>query len=244
VAAAVTLRLTPLPSTIVGPPKRVIDRSDGWMPAAGVDHVALEPARRMYLRSPVTVEPISFYDAVFAVPRSLTRHTLGRDADGRLYCERPTRFVVSIPRGRVVGCDGAIVNGDDHLLSFLSTESLAERDIRNLAVCVRLPPVEHVNGTMAVLATFGHSEFFGHWMMDMLPRSHFSAQLDTTWRSLTRSTSDILTPPTKRHRSKPQASRLTGSLTAEHIRTSVPTGSWSPHHSVRFPRRQIARATT
>jgi capsular polysaccharide biosynthesis protein len=173
--ASATLRRFPVSSEVVGPPKGTVPDIDRWaLNAQGgsgpqARYFPIAPADRLYLKPPITRGDDSFYELYCA---GTTQRSLKTDSDGRLYCERPRKFVVTIPHGRVVGCDGAIITPDDAIVPELSPEFESERYIKgrhSLLSQVRLPKARHIEGTVAVLATLGQF-YFGHWMMDMLPR--------------------------------------------------------------------------
>ena len=68
--------------------------------------------------------------------------------------------------------DGAVITPDDRILEDVSPEYKAQRYIRSkhtLLTQLRMPPLHHVPGTVAVLETLGQA-YYAHWMLDMLPR--------------------------------------------------------------------------
>lgn len=163
--ASRVLGRAPGDSTRIGPPRRT---------AASLDEIdartiALSPADALALSDPIRVQDFSFYELYL---RGTTQPTVTRGPDGLVYCARPRKFVTSLAGGRAVGCNGAVVTADDTLVEELSPEFESERYVsgrHSLLTAVRLPPARYVPGRVAVLATLG-SEYFAHWMMDLLPR--------------------------------------------------------------------------
>jgi capsular polysaccharide biosynthesis protein len=84
----------------------------------------------------------------------------------------PNTFVVSLPRGRLVGARGSVIADDGKMLFDVSVDwSAGAQDARRhpLLRQRRLPKAERLVGTSTVLATSESARFF-HWMTDALPR--------------------------------------------------------------------------
>ena len=81
-------------------------------------------------------------------------------------------FVVSLPRGRLVGGRGSVIADDGKVLFDVSVDwSAGAQDARRhpLLRQRRLPKAERLVGTATVLATSESARFF-HWMTDAVPR--------------------------------------------------------------------------
>jgi capsular polysaccharide biosynthesis protein len=81
-------------------------------------------------------------------------------------------FCAAIPRGRVWGASGTVISPDNRLLADLSEEfGIFAGDPRNHSLFRqwKLPPLQFVKGSVAVLAAPGGFNYF-HWMFDVLPR--------------------------------------------------------------------------
>jgi capsular polysaccharide biosynthesis protein len=82
----------------------------------------------------------------------------------------PPAIVAQLPLGRAVGHYGAAVTADDTLLFDLSPYYGAFRPSQHpIFLSWRLPPVEDVSGTVAVLTTRGVDNYY-HFLTDVLPR--------------------------------------------------------------------------
>lgn len=81
----------------------------------------------------------------------------------------PPSFVAAVPEGRVIGKNGAVMTADHQLLWDLSMEYGITPEQHPLLSRKRLPPVTYTEETIAVL-TFCKSEYYYHWMFDVLPR--------------------------------------------------------------------------
>jgi capsular polysaccharide biosynthesis protein len=117
-----------------------------------------------------------FWDLVASSP---DHGRFARDANGARFHDVPAGSVYTLPEGRVIGAAGWIVDRDDRLLSDLSPDYLRERYIASrhpLQNALRLPAVQSVAGTVAVLATLSADGYYGHWMMDLLPRAAMIAR--------------------------------------------------------------------
>jgi capsular polysaccharide biosynthesis protein len=168
VALSAALRRSPVPSTLAGPPKHEVDDVERWASGATVELTLLEPAGTLGLHEPVSVEPLDYYDMIYRSPRVRTVHR----GPGGLSYDVPPRYVATIPQGRAVGCDGAIVSGRDELILPLSPEFDGLRRIpgrHSVMTRLRLPKPKRIEGTVAVLATLADT-FYSHWMLEMLPR--------------------------------------------------------------------------
>ncbi len=171
--AASALKRLPFSSAVAGPPKGAAPTTREWVSAYNAGRMrtkasyrtkssyqALSPAHSIVRETPRSVESVLHPDL------SQPRH------------EFAETFVAVIPQGRAVKFNGAIITPDDFLLEDVSQEYDSERYTRGrhtVLSSVRLPKKTHFQGSMAVLMTLGQ-EFFGHWMMDMLPRIDLLAQ--------------------------------------------------------------------
>lgn len=87
--------------------------------------------------------------------------------------ELPGTFLVKIPEGRVTG-QGYVINSRNELLGDLSkvihkADYLTDYSSHPVLKS-ELPPVERINGKVAVLSVpFAGTNYY-HWMMDLLPR--------------------------------------------------------------------------
>jgi capsular polysaccharide biosynthesis protein len=101
----------------------------------------------------------------FALDVHLREHKPGI---GAWHAGVPT-FVVSMPRGRVAQRVGGVITPDDGLLVEASFGFVADPRDHPLRRRLRLGPIEHLDGTVATIATAqGHVYF--HWLFDVLPR--------------------------------------------------------------------------
>jgi capsular polysaccharide biosynthesis protein len=172
-AAAAALRLLPVSSTVIGPPRRSVSTLDEWLRSSpDAEVVRVSDAVALELPVPAMIQPLRFYEAYASGRRDPLRTTVRADAGGQIFYEQTARFVVSIRDGRVLGPEGTIISAEDELLSFLSAASETELPVARAhprSGALRLPRVRHVRGSMAVLATFaGHN--YSHWMMEVMPR--------------------------------------------------------------------------
>lgn len=82
----------------------------------------------------------------------------------------PSALVAQLPEGRAVGHYGAAVSADDTLLFDLSPYYGAFRPSQHpIFLSWRLPTMENVPGTVAVLTTRGVDNYY-HFVTDVLPR--------------------------------------------------------------------------
>jgi capsular polysaccharide biosynthesis protein len=83
----------------------------------------------------------------------------------------PAQFTLEIARGTVVGDYGAIIT-PGHRLDFETSEYFGIEGWREHPVFLRprLPRIEDVSGSLAVLATRGGSVNYYHFLLDVLPR--------------------------------------------------------------------------
>ena len=81
----------------------------------------------------------------------------------------PPAFVVVIPDGRVWGAKGAVLTPDNKLLWDVSVDYGITARSHPVFTEKRLPPVQSRKDTAAVL-TFCASQYYYHWMFDVLPR--------------------------------------------------------------------------
>jgi capsular polysaccharide biosynthesis protein len=82
-------------------------------------------------------------------------------------------FVAEVPNGRIYTGDGYVITPDDLVLADLSPDYVAQRYIKrkhSALASIRLPKLHRLPGATACLATPFAGEFFGHWIMDLVPR--------------------------------------------------------------------------
>jgi capsular polysaccharide biosynthesis protein len=108
------------------------------------------------------------YIAVNKAPKTIYAHirrTLSMDQD--YVC--PQTFVACVPRGRVLA-DGIIITPDDQLLDDVSVTFRSSADtLANIRRYWSAQQIRDVDGTVAVLATYGGSLYY-HWLFQLLPR--------------------------------------------------------------------------
>lgn len=148
----------PVPSTVIGPPKRLYRTTKDWFDAVGrsidATYVRVHASETTMRKTPWTLESIGAQ--AFRIPE----------------LRMPETFVVTIPDGRVVNWEGGIVTPDDAVLEDLSPEFDCERYIRGRHTAfsrLRTPTGIRLKGRAVVFATLAQ-DYFGHWMMDLLPR--------------------------------------------------------------------------
>lgn len=83
----------------------------------------------------------------------------------------PDRYVLELQGGLVVGDYGAVVTAEG-VLDYETSEYFGIRGWREHPIFLRgrLPRVEEVDGSLAVLATRGGSDNYYHFLFDVLPR--------------------------------------------------------------------------
>lgn len=81
----------------------------------------------------------------------------------------PRRVVVELPGGRAVGEYGAIISAGDELIGELSPYFATDASIHPIYRRLRLPPIAHAPGTVAVLATRGMANYY-HFLLEVIPR--------------------------------------------------------------------------
>ncbi|MBW4612830.1 MAG: glycosyltransferase family 61 protein [Desmonostoc vinosum HA7617-LM4] len=89
--------------------------------------------------------------------------------------EYPETFITLIPEGRVWGHNGTIITPDDKFLADLSVEIATNVSDHSILKQWKLPSIEYIDGTVAVLSAAGGNAYF-HWMFDVLPRLHLLNQ--------------------------------------------------------------------
>jgi capsular polysaccharide biosynthesis protein len=81
----------------------------------------------------------------------------------------PATFVARVPRGHVVGQNGAVLTDDGCVLGDLSREWFFDSDQHSLLFTLRLPNPTELQGLTANLATASGWNYF-HWLTEVLPR--------------------------------------------------------------------------
>ncbi|MGJ5673896.1 MAG: glycosyltransferase family 61 protein [Nostochopsis sp.] len=85
----------------------------------------------------------------------------------------PDAFIATIPNGRVWG-DGNVITPDNQLLAEVSKviskgEYIADSAQHPIFSQEKLPPVQKISGSVAVLSSAGGTGYY-HWLFDILPR--------------------------------------------------------------------------
>jgi capsular polysaccharide biosynthesis protein len=155
------LRIVPLDSTLIGPPRGFEPSAVAWAakhgPAEGVLHT-LEADADFRRTPPKTVDGRCpwqferFYEGVN-----------GRAIPGT---------VLEISHGRVFGT-GTVIDAADVMIGDVSREMIKGNDQSQHSIFQRasLAPVRKVSGSVGVLAVV-EAEVYWHWMIDLLPRLH------------------------------------------------------------------------
>jgi capsular polysaccharide biosynthesis protein len=78
-------------------------------------------------------------------------------------------YVATIPGGRTLGVDGAVLSPEGHLLMDVSHRREKPLTEFREMLWLRLPPVETYRGAVAVLGV-RHCGNYYHWLLDVLPR--------------------------------------------------------------------------
>ena len=175
-AASSVLQQTPISSEKLGPPKGIIETTKEWVesqnaksPSARPVYQQIHDTEKLEFTVIKTVElSHDFYTLCEAV---IDATPIRRNEEGRAFLSLPSTFVATLPGGRAYDCDGSVISADDYLLSDISLEYKRERYIRQkhkVMAQVRMPKMECIEGTVAVLATLSAHSFYSHWMMDLL----------------------------------------------------------------------------
>lgn len=113
------------------------------------------------------------YLELYETHRSAFRKPVGLDDEvPREFHERDheNAFVAVVPSGRLWGPKGAVIAPDNRLLFDVSLELWGEEPERHSVFRQPgLPPIRRFNETWGVL-TYTASDFYFHWMLDVLPR--------------------------------------------------------------------------
>lgn len=84
--------------------------------------------------------------------------------------------ILSLPGGRVWGDQAAVIAPDNKLIWDLSKEYGNTPDNHSIFHQKRLPPIEIMAKTVAVMTFWGSKSYY-HWMFDVLPRIHLFEKL-------------------------------------------------------------------
>ena len=155
-----------------GPPRRTAHTSSAAGSQPGFARQVISPSERLVFDEPRSVTPEE--DVWSLVEASPDLGRLRRNADGARYHDIPSSSIYTLAEGRVLGPEGWIVDARDALITDLSADYLRERYIQSrhpLMNRLRLPPAQSIQGSVAVLATLSARDYYGHWMMDLLPRA-------------------------------------------------------------------------
>jgi capsular polysaccharide biosynthesis protein len=177
VTLAAGLGRMPSNSLTVGPPRRIGSTGDALATGAITERRPVLDAERLVFDEPRSITPMADFWSL--VEQSPDLGQFPRTAAGARCYDIPPGYIHVIPGGRAVGPDGWIVDCEDRLLTDLSPDYRRERYVlsRHPAMNkLRLPRAHRVDGTVAVLATLSADGFYGHWMMDLLPRAAMFAR--------------------------------------------------------------------
>ncbi|WP_019532843.1 glycosyltransferase family 61 protein [Paenibacillus ginsengihumi] len=123
--------------------------------------------------SPRGNEAQAAYLELYKTHRSAFRRPVGLDDEiPQEFHDRDhqSAFVAVIPGGRLWGAKGAVIAPDNRLLFDVSLELWGEEPERHSVFRQPgLPPVRRFRETWGVL-TYTASDFYFHWMLDVLPR--------------------------------------------------------------------------
>lgn len=149
------LTFLPVSSIALGPPKGFYQTTKDWIDRFEGDtsYIEVHPSQKICRNEPLTLEHQNIH---WKFRKSLNH-------------ESPSTFVAEVPTGRVLGENGYVITPDDRLLADVSIEHRRTIQEHSLFTQWRLPPVDRINGTGAVLSTQGTDVYF-HWMFDVLPR--------------------------------------------------------------------------
>ena len=173
-AAGNALRLLPGTSREIGPPRRIAATLRGYAEAhpAHATYTEIFPAHRMERARPHMVE-------------SELHSSFVRD----LVREAWPAGVAVIQNGRVLTSSGAVIAPEDYFIADVShTGGNDDPRSHPLFSELRLPRVARADGTVAVLTMYpsniaGHY-YYGHWMLDTLPRLALLEKSGITWEKL------------------------------------------------------------
>ncbi|MBG1245356.1 glycosyltransferase family 61 protein [Nostoc sp. NZL] len=162
------LRKLPISSEVLGPPKDFYkETKDYWI-------LNLQEKNKESQGSFISI-----------YPKNSIRRKLPKTIKGEVHWkfeiesthEYPETFVTVIPKGRVWGHNGTVITPDDKLLGDLSFEIGTNISEHSILKSWRLPNLNYVDGTVAVLSAAGGEGYF-HWMFDVLPRIHLLNQAE------------------------------------------------------------------
>lgn len=153
------IRMLPLTSEIIGPPKGVYQTTWDWIVKSEKNPTKISekykeiyPKNWVYRSAPGTVDETIHWK----FPPQYQR-------------EAPAAFVALIKEGRVCSEGGTVITPDDRILADVSKE--IGRSIENHSIFSKwkLPSVEKIEGTVALLSAPLGQVYF-HWMLNVLPR--------------------------------------------------------------------------
>ncbi|MBO0348031.1 glycosyltransferase family 61 protein [Phormidium pseudopriestleyi FRX01] len=153
------LRILPLSSEIIGPPKGFYVSTWDWVIKSekNLDKIP-ERYQEIYPKSWVyRSEPKTVDDTIhWKFPQQYQR-------------EAPDAFVVVIKEGRVWGEGGTVITPDDRVLVDISKEIGRSNENHSIFSQWKLPSVEKIDGTVGLLSAPLGQVYF-HWMLNVLPR--------------------------------------------------------------------------
>lgn len=95
----------------------------------------------------------------------------------------PPTFLATIPGGRVWGTNGAVIAPDNKLLWDLSFQYGIATEEHPIFSMKSLPALQERKDTVAVL-TFCASQYYYHWMFDVLPRLELLRREETAFKKI------------------------------------------------------------
>lgn len=158
------LRRAPFDSERFGPPRRFSPTARGWCEGVGRTRLAAGGGGCEQVHDSLSHSRTP--------PRTLDGRTPWpfHVFYGGLHAEDSPGYVFTIANARVCG-EGAVIAPGDHLLGDVSREFIQGGDQRRHSLFSkwRLPPVEYMDGSVAVVAVQAANVYW-HWMFDCLPR--------------------------------------------------------------------------
>lgn len=137
-------------------PRKAYGTSREWWESEGSHTGAkltpLDPPKHIKRREPATNEPEPHW--IFE-----------RDREDNNW----ETFVLEFEEGRILRDDAVVLTPDRAILGDVSREPNRKPQEHSLFRPWRLPPMERVRGTAAVLSVVGGKRYY-HWLMDLLPR--------------------------------------------------------------------------
>jgi capsular polysaccharide biosynthesis protein len=160
------LNRLPISSEIIGSPKGWIESTFEYLKALDSSDI-----KKHYIE----IYPSHWIER--SKPKTIEENVDWRFNQGYLGSKfkTPSAFVALIPNGRIYGINGAIISPNDKLLADVSIEfGVPPSKAKNHSVFkrVKLPNIQKIDDTVAVLSAAGGTTMYFHWMFDVLPRLH------------------------------------------------------------------------